>query len=113
MALSGSAGLAGAGGSIGESDVDTRRLSEGVTSGGKLGEAVGAGFGGSYACAAQRHQGEADLHEGRAGTYKVESERHRDEADEAQRMVRKAMEFLERAKESRDATSGGASAIRG
>jgi len=113
MAFSGAAGLAGAVGSIGESDVDTRRLSEGFTSGGKLGEAVGAGFGGSYDCAAQRHQGEADLHEGRAATHKVASERHRDEADEAKRMVRKVMEFLEQAKESRDATAGAASAIHG
>jgi hypothetical protein len=113
LAVSGGAAVAGAILSIGKSDETTDRLSTGFTGGGKLVEGVGMGFGGSYESAADKHQGEAHLHEGRADAYKVASERHRDEADEAQRMTRKVMDFLENVKQSRDAAENAASGIRG
>jgi hypothetical protein len=112
MAVSGGAGVAGSILSIGTSDA-VSRVTAGFTGGGKVVEGVGIGFEGSHNSAAQRQQTEADLHEGRADAHKVASERYRDEADDAQRMTRKVMDFLENVKQSRDATEGAASGIRG
>jgi hypothetical protein len=113
MVLSGGCGVLGAGGSIGQSEEDARRTMTRWSATGKGAEGLGVIFGNSYEADAQEHQAEADLHDARASAYKVSSEKYRDEADEAQRMTKKVMEFLEHARESRDATAGAASAIRG
>ena len=113
MAVSGGFSAVGALRAMGKSDADATNTMTTFSACGKGVEGIGMGLGGSYDATAQERQGEADLHEARANVHKVTSEKYRDEADEAQRMVRKVMEFLEQAKASRDATGGAAAAIRG
>jgi hypothetical protein len=113
MVLSGGFSALGALQSIRKSDADATNTMTRHSACGKGVEGIGTGLGGSYDATAQEHQGDADLHEARAGVHKVTSEKYRDDADEAQRMVRKVMDFLEQAKASHDATAGAAAAIRG
>ena len=113
MALSGGCSALGAVKSIGKSDADATHTMTSSAACGMGVEGIGIGLAGSYDATAQERQGDADLHEARAGVHKVTAEKYRDAADEAQRMVRKSMEFLEEAKASHDAAAGAAAAIRG
>jgi hypothetical protein len=113
MVLSGGCTVAGACLSIGQSDGVAARTTALFSGSGKGVEGIGMGVGESYEATARTHQDEADLHAARSRTHEVAAERYRDAADEAERMIKKAMDFLEQMKESGDMTAGSASAIRG